>query len=217
MAGKTNEQIEKIKQFFKGLTVADGNFYLLVVLPKGWKVIDGESLINNYGVYTVRKPEGTYFMTEMENGTDCLFAAVDEVIDMNKEIEERQQLLQVKAKELTDLFITEPLEKLKTLEFTFKPQIKQVKAKQSKRGLGLGEVIEGPREKVEEMIGEDLLKAAKAIGPKKGKSNKKDKIQEKQKAPTTEETKQSAEIVQKQQENNDSDTMSFIKGLVENE
>lgn len=183
-----NEQIQKLGSYFKAFNVADNNAFLLIKFPETWKVFDEDTLNKEFDVYTGQKPEGLYFITPLENGADCLFDAVNYVIEVNKALEEKQRLLQQKAQELTNLFISEPLEKLKTLEFTFKPQ-KKAKAKVSKNVDETPIVV--PEPQPQEIVTEPEPVVVEK--PKKTKTTK------------------------KQENNDDSDVMSFMKDLIKDE
>lgn len=116
-----NERIKEIEPYFKSLNMVDGTTVILVKFPDKWKIFNAEELTETYNVYTGKKEnvDGIFFLSETSNGVDCIFDAIGEVINQNKTFEEKAALLEIKAKELSDLFLTEPLEKLRTLEFTF--------------------------------------------------------------------------------------------------
>jgi hypothetical protein len=119
-----SERIEKIKPFFVNFNVdsTDGASVLLVRLPQGWQVPN--TVTKDFEVQTAVRQEGTYFVVELDKGTDVLFDAVDFVIEYNQSIIEKSELLKEKINELKEIFIKNPMEKLKILEFTFPPQKK---------------------------------------------------------------------------------------------
>jgi hypothetical protein len=116
-----NERIKEIEPYFKSLNMVDGTTVILVKFPDKWKIFNAEELTETYNVYTGKKEnvDGVFFLSETSNGVDCIFDAIDEVINQNKTFEEKAALLEQKANELSNLFLVEPLEKLRTLEFTF--------------------------------------------------------------------------------------------------
>ena len=116
-----NERIKEIEPYFKSLNMVDGTTVILVKFPDKWKIFNAEELTETYNVYTGKKEnvDGVFFLSETSNGVDCIFDAIEEVINQNKTFEEKAALLEQKATELSNLFLIEPLEKLRTLEFTF--------------------------------------------------------------------------------------------------
>jgi hypothetical protein len=114
-----HERIEKIKPCFKGFNVdaKEGVSVLLAKFPVGWTVPDAVS--KSFNLQTETHPEGVYFVTEIENGIDELFDAVEYIIEYNQSIIEKSEILKEKINELKDLFVRESVERLKTLQFTF--------------------------------------------------------------------------------------------------
>ena len=121
-----SERIEKIKQYFVSFNVIaeEAAAYSVVRLPKSWKIPDKAALKENFKVEIAPIQEGVCFVTEIGNGSECIFDAIDYVIDFNKKVEERKGLFNDMIKELGDIFAREPLDKLKTLRFVFEPQKK---------------------------------------------------------------------------------------------
>lgn len=113
-----NERIEKIKPYFRAFNISDGATCIAVHFPK-WQMPDNEILKRDFKTQLTYKDGNYFFLSEMENGPEVVFDAIDFVVMTNRELEKKQELLEKKAKELTDLFITEPLEKLETLQFVF--------------------------------------------------------------------------------------------------
>jgi hypothetical protein len=75
------------------------------------------------------------------DGYDVVFRCAKDVIDTNKELEEKQRLLQSKIKELELLFQHETLDKLKEISF-----IENVTEKQQEPTTGIKLVEEGSGE-----------------------------------------------------------------------
>jgi hypothetical protein len=145
-----SDRIAKIKPFFVNFNVdsAEGASVLLVKLPQGWQVPN--TVERDFGVQTAARQEGTYFVIELDKGTDVLFDAVDFVIEFNHSIIEKSELLKEKINELKEIFIKNPMEKLKTLEFIFPPQKKGNK-KNTKQTTEPTEIkIEAPSEETVE-------------------------------------------------------------------
>ena len=138
------ERIESIKEYFLGMDVKDGLVSIAVKFPRKWMILDG--LDEKYGVVIdeckntngspYAKEQGSfYFAAALEDGFDVAFDAIDENISVMKAAEERVELLEIKTKELKELFSNEEnsLEKLKTLEFSFRQELKTPKRREQKR------------------------------------------------------------------------------------
>lgn len=119
------ERIQKINQYFKELQIVtiDGKqcIYVVVKFPNGW-VIDDE--IENKFDVTYQKSgfDGEfYFCTEMDNGEEKIFDAIEYNIAKMKEAIERAQLLNEKTIELKRLFENEDISiaQLRTLKITY--------------------------------------------------------------------------------------------------
>lgn len=122
-----NERITKVKPYFVTFNVngEEDAMYVVAKFPQTWAIPDKSGLLENFKVQVAPMNNGICFVTESENGADCVFDALDYVIDFNKSVEERKALLMEKVNELKQLFSTETLEKLKTLTFIFEPQKKK--------------------------------------------------------------------------------------------
>ena len=119
------ERINKIKEYFKEMQIVtiDGEqvIYVAVSFPYGW-VID-EYIEDKFKV-TVNggnEPGLFYFATEIDNGEDTIFNAIEYNIEKMKDAIERAQLLKNKVAELKNLFQDEniSLQELRTLKFTW--------------------------------------------------------------------------------------------------
>ena len=127
----------KISEFFKELQVTqvDGNavIYVVVNFPMNW-IID-KSAEEKYGISVAEGHTAGeyYFCTSIETGFDNVFDAIDFCIQVNKDAMERAKLFQEKIKELKEIFGNEEnsIKKLRTLEFTFPRQKKEINKKRS--------------------------------------------------------------------------------------
>jgi hypothetical protein len=192
-----NERIKEIEPYFKSLNMVDGTTVILVKFPDKWKIFNAEELTETYNVYTGKKEnvDGIFFLSETSNGVDCIFDAIEEVINQNKTFEEKAALLEIRAKELSDLFLTEPLEKLRTLEFTF-----PAKKSTRKPKLTLKEV-NAPKVKGTYLMNEN------DVNIPEDDTNTTQNTTQKEEVTTQKETK----TIQKAKNNGDSDMMSFMK------
>lgn len=183
-----NERIKNIEKYFKSLNMVDGAVVVLVKFPDKWKVFNKEEISNEFKVDVGKKDgvDGIFFVGEIADGLDNVFDAIDEVINQNKTFEEKAALLEIKAKELSDLFITEPLEKLKTLQFTFTTKKPLKKAKNAVKEEANSSSVEVDNRK-EEIVEQEVVEKPK-----------------------------SAKQTKKQPKNDgDSDVMSFMKEITE--
>ena len=195
-----NDRIKRINSYFKGFNIGNDTSFVLVNFPITWKIFDEKYLNVTYKVYTSKKSEGIYFISGVENGVDCLFDAIDYTISQNKTVEEKQELLQKKATELTQLFINEPIEKLKTLTFVFSKQ-RKVKTKNTNVVKEIKNVEEVVNDTVNDdcaTIVEDEVVKEETIEATKKENDKKEK----------KEVKQKKKIKEKNSEN-----MEFFKSL----
>lgn len=124
-----SNRIEKIKPYFITFNISaeDDAAYVVVKLPPQWSIPDTKALKENFKVEVAPMSNGICFASEIKNGTDCIFDAVDYIIDFNKRVEERRELLKQKAEELKNLFASETLDKLKTLTFVFESEQEEPK------------------------------------------------------------------------------------------
>lgn len=135
-------RIENIKEYFKEMQIVtvDGEqiIYVKVLFPNGW-IID-ENINTKYNVTydEGNYPGEFYFATEIENGEDNIFNAIESNIEKMKEALERAQLLKVKMLELKDIFQDEEntLNELRSLKFTWdKTEDKLIKNIMSENGM----------------------------------------------------------------------------------
>ncbi len=162
-----NERVKSIEKYFKSLNMVDGAVVVLVKFPDKWKVFNKEEISNEFKVDVGKKDgvDGTFFVGEIADGLDNVFDAIDEVVNQNKTFEEKAALLEIKAKELSDLFIAEPLEKLKTLQFTFATKKPDKKTKNTVKEKASSSSVEVDNRK------EEIVEQEAAEKPKKQPKN----------------------------------------------
>ena len=123
------ERIKRIKEYFKEMQIVTVDneqvIYVAVQFPHGW-VID-ESIEEKYNI-SIEKGDSSnifYFATEIDNGEDKIFDAIEYNIEKMKDAIERAQLLKTKIAELKDIFQNEKitLSELRTLNFTWDKDI----------------------------------------------------------------------------------------------
>lgn len=153
------ERINKAKPYFVLFNIAENVAYSLIKTPNGWTV--PSDLVKVHGVQYKKDTEtanGIYFfadLTENTNGIEAIFNAIDYTIEFNLTIEERANIFREKAEILKNLIYTEPIDKLKTLEFTFKKMPKKSKTKKTKNIPKTEEVVINEPEKTEQVTEND--------------------------------------------------------------
>ena len=142
------ERINNVKPYFVLFNIAENVAYSLIKTPNGWTV--PSDLTKIHGVQYKKDTEtvnGIYFfadLTENTGGIEAIFNAIDYTIEFNLTIEERAAIFREKAEILKNLVYTEPIDKLKALEFTFKKMPKsnkKGKASPKKKETVVNEVV----------------------------------------------------------------------------
>ena len=119
------ERIKKIEPYFKEMQIItvekEPVIYVVVEFPYGW-VID-EELEPKFNI-TISKGEHSgefYFCSEIKNGEETVFDAIEYNIEKMKEAIERAQLLSEKTKTLKELFEDESISilQLRNLKFVY--------------------------------------------------------------------------------------------------
>ena len=113
------ESIKLLRPYFHSLREIQDNVSLDVKLPLTWKY---EEVIKPYSSIKVKVQDKndkfnliSIISQATQNGYDVVFACANEIVNINKEEEEKQKLFQQKVKELQELFRKESLDKLKEI------------------------------------------------------------------------------------------------------
>ena len=114
-----NERIKNVGKYFAMFNVHDGVVCLGIHLPDKWTLFDTQAICDEFAIQIKSKDSVTFFLCDIDDGFEPVFDAVDFIIEQNKSLEEKTNLLKQKVEELRTLFEGESLEKLKTLEFVF--------------------------------------------------------------------------------------------------
>jgi hypothetical protein len=124
------ERIEHLGAYFHSMNVAAENniIYVRVKFPKGWGFSELTSY--NFNVTSVADeiPGYFYFFANIEIGFDKIFDAIEFNIKFNEDAQAKVSLLKEKIEELKNIFETEEISVLKTLEF----KVKKKSVKRSK-------------------------------------------------------------------------------------
>ena len=113
------ENIKSLRPHFHSLREIQDNVSLDIRLPLTWKY---EDVIKPYSSIKVKIQDKnekfnliSIISQATQNGYDVVFACANEIVNVNKEEEEKQRLFQQKVKELQELFKKESLDKLKEI------------------------------------------------------------------------------------------------------
>lgn len=113
------QSIKSLRPHFHSLREIEGNVSLDIKLPLTWRY---EDIIKPYRSIKIKiqdKNEKFTLLSLISNGTqdgyDVVFACALEILQINRDEEEKQKLFQQKVKELQELFKTETLDKLKEI------------------------------------------------------------------------------------------------------
>lgn len=157
------KQIDKIREYFKGLTVTLDDIVLTVKFPDTWVLGLSDGLLKDFKCEVRSMQDGVYFVDQFENGYEEIFKCANTIISVNKEMEAKSVLLKQKAKELSELFLNNSLDELESLEFNFnkkttqKVQKKTTTKKNNEKDMVVLEAEEPPTENVIEVEGGSLL------------------------------------------------------------
>jgi hypothetical protein len=113
------ENIKSLRPYFHSLREIQDNVSLDVKLPLSWRYEDVVKPYSSIKVKVQDKNEKFNLISiisqSTQNGYDVVFACANEIVNINKEEEEKQRLFQQKVKELQELFKKESLDKLKDI------------------------------------------------------------------------------------------------------
>lgn len=154
-----SERIEKIKPFFISFNVVaeESASYAIVRFPEGWVVPDKKAMKENFKVEIAHQGGCLYFVTEIANGSESIFDAIDYVISFNKQLAATKELFDQKKEELRKLFMSEPLERLKNLRFVIDPAKKSSKRAQKPKVQEEQPVEQEPKQENEEQKSEPVV------------------------------------------------------------
>ncbi len=113
------ESIKSLRPHFHSLREIEGNVSLDIKLPLNWRHEDICKPYRSIKIKVQDKNEKFTLLSLISSGTqdgyDVVFACALEILQINKDEEEKQKLFQEKVKELQVLFKKESLDKLKDI------------------------------------------------------------------------------------------------------
>lgn len=147
------DSIVNLRPHFFSIREIDKNVSLDIKLPVTWKY---EQIVKPYSTVRIKVQDKNDKHTLISivsdataDGYDVVFNCASEVINVNREMEEKQRLFQQKVKELEKLFHEQSLDKLK--ELTFEDDVKEELTERIELVReGEGEGPDGDRESQEE-------------------------------------------------------------------
>lgn len=114
---KFNEAILKLEKYLHSIRKLKAYLSVDLILPTNWvfpkSMVDSLQVVQNEGQNGVIITSFVSTFTDSNKTLDIIF----KLINYNLELEEKDRLLKSKVAELKEVFKTNKLEKLKTLEF----------------------------------------------------------------------------------------------------
>jgi len=113
--------IQKLKPHFISLReIPESVISLDIKIPERWKYTSVSETYTDVGFLEQQRTEKTLILSIMtennQEGYEKVFECGIKIIELNKEMEEKEQLLKQKIEELKKLFDVESLEKLKQFD-----------------------------------------------------------------------------------------------------
>ena len=113
------ENIKSLRPYFHSLREIENNVSLDIKLPLNWKY---DEISKPYRTIKLKIQDKSDKFTLVslisyatQDGYDVVFECANEIINVNKEEEEKKTLFHAKVKELESLFLKESLDKLKEI------------------------------------------------------------------------------------------------------
>ena len=112
------ERIKNLGEYFLGFSVQEC-VTLLVNFPDKWTLFGITPICEEFNVAIEKNANGNgyYFLCRIDDGFEPVFDAADFIIEHNKALEAKANLLKAKAEELKKLFEDHELEELERLRF----------------------------------------------------------------------------------------------------
>ena len=111
-----SEKINKILPYFKGIDVIEDKFVVKVQLEKGWFCYEKP---NTFSVMKINDENNTWAVMcdAKSKNSDDIFDFINEIIETNKSVKLKMDLLKIKINDLKELFAVTPFEELLNLKF----------------------------------------------------------------------------------------------------
>lgn len=151
------DRIKAVQQYFRGLDIKETLFIVRIVYPSKWTAYNREDEVIKVAKAEGRNNEWYYYAETNEVDIEDIFDLIDDTIKTNEAVYQKIELMKVKMEELKDLFQSESLERLQTLEFVFNDSKRSKRKKQVK--------IEKPSQEAKESITEPLNEVSETSLP----------------------------------------------------
>ncbi len=112
----TQDRLLKFTDYNVEFKVAEGHYFISLTFKKEWILLKSEY----EDVKMIQKDGITYFIAPISFNRHTLYYFIDSIIEYNKEIEMKCELIQKKIRELQELSATESYERLLCLQFVIK-------------------------------------------------------------------------------------------------
>ena len=132
-----------------GFNIYDGQMVVHIIYPSSWTIIEPGNPAVTFARDT-KNPQLYYYIASVTVNIEEIFNSIENTVNFNKELEEKEQLLKQKVNELQELFVMEPIERLKTLQFVI-PDTLPVKTKKSRKLKENGQKKEVNKTEVQEV------------------------------------------------------------------
>jgi hypothetical protein len=143
------ESIKKLRPYFYSLREIENNVSLDIKIPIDWNF---NEIIQPYSLVKCKIQDKNDKFTLLslisvgnQEGYDIVFLCAIEIINVNKENEEKQNLFNQKVKELEELFKKEKLDKLKGLNLNIETNGQELEIRNESFGERNQEISDGNR------------------------------------------------------------------------
>lgn len=123
-----SEKINKILPYFKGIEVIEDKFVVKVQLEKGWFCYEKP---NTFSVMKINDEKNVWAVMcdAKSKDSDDIFDFINDIIETNKSVKLKMDLLKIKINELKEMFAVTPFEELLNLKFIIETEDNSVKKK----------------------------------------------------------------------------------------
>jgi len=143
------ESIKKLRPHFYSLREIENNVSLDIKIPINWSFND---IIQPYSLikFKIQDKNDKFTLLSLisvgnQEGYDIVFYCAIEIINFNKENEEKQILFNQKVKELEELFKKEKLDNLKSLNLNIDTNGQELEIRNESLGERIQEISDGDR------------------------------------------------------------------------
>lgn len=119
MGKNLQERIKDIEEYRPNITFQDGALIVKIIYKKNWQVLQPEDT-ETIAFSKDDNVSDLYWYVALLENADYIFDLIEKTIAVNKEMEKKISLYEIKINELRELFLSDmSFEKLETLQFVF--------------------------------------------------------------------------------------------------